>query len=75
MQEQLRNMERACEQRERAVAAREISAEKKLASAAELVANAQTAARHDVEREYVNMKAALNGQRMQLEVGGRTQQA
>ena len=61
-------MERACENRERAVAIREIAAEKKLAESQEAAANAQTNARHEVEREYVNMKAALNQQRMQLEV-------
>ncbi|GFH13839.1 uncharacterized protein HaLaN_09792 [Haematococcus lacustris] len=68
-QEQLKHLERALELRERAVAAREAGAERRIAEAAEAVANAQLSARSGVEKEYLELKASLNAQRMQLEVG------
>ncbi|KAJ9514914.1 hypothetical protein QJQ45_028639, partial [Haematococcus lacustris] len=68
-EEQLKHLERALELRERAVAAREAGAERRIAEAAEAVANAQLSARSGVEKEYLELKASLNAQRMQLEVG------
>ncbi|KAL6750649.1 hypothetical protein V8C86DRAFT_789390 [Haematococcus lacustris] len=66
-EEQLKHLERALELRERAVAAREAGAERRIAEAAEAVANAQLSARSGVEKEYLELKASLNAQRMQLE--------
>ncbi|KAJ9514459.1 hypothetical protein QJQ45_016198 [Haematococcus lacustris] len=71
-EEQLKHLERALELRERAVAAREAGAERRIAEAAEAVANAQLSARSGVEKEYLELKASLNAQRMQLEATGST---
>lgn len=68
LQEQLKQLERSLELRERAVASREAAAEKRLAEATEAAAEAQVAARQDAEREYMELKASLTQQRMQLEV-------
>ncbi len=50
------------------MASREAAAEKRLAEATEAAAEAQVEARQDAEREYMELKASLTQQRMQLEV-------
>lgn len=52
------------------MAARETTAERKVAEASEAVAQGQSSARQQVEREYMELKSGLNAQRMQLEVRG-----
>lgn len=61
-------MDRVLEMREKAVSAREVAVETKAAQAAEIAAGAHGAARHEVEREYMELKGGLSQQRMALEV-------
>ena len=65
---QLKNIEKTIEMRERAVTAREAAAEKKIAEATEAAASSAVTVRQQVEREYLDLKASVNAQRMQLEV-------
>ncbi|MEW5300111.1 MAG: hypothetical protein WDW36_003065 [Sanguina aurantia] len=66
--EQQRNTERVLEAREKAVGAREVAVETKAAQVAEIAAGAHGAARHEVEREYMELKGGLANQRMALEM-------
>ena len=65
---QLKNVEKTIEMRERAVTSREAAAEKKIAEATEVAALSAVTVRQQVEREYLELKASVNAQRMQLEV-------
>ncbi|GAX79257.1 hypothetical protein CEUSTIGMA_g6697.t1 [Chlamydomonas eustigma] len=67
-QDQLRHIEAALGLREKAITARETNAERKVAEAAEAVANGTVTARQSVEKEYLELKATLTAQRMQLEM-------
>lgn len=65
---QLKNIEKTIEMRERAVTAREAAAERKIAEATEAASSSAVTVRQQVEREYLDLKASVNAQRMQLEV-------
>ena len=67
-QDQLRHQEATLALREKAVTSREAAAERKVAVAAEAVAESTANARQQVEREYLELKSTLGTQRMQLEV-------
>jgi hypothetical protein len=67
-QEAVRRLEKGLQEREHGVELRQAEAERKLLDAAQTVSGAREQCRRELELEYMELKAGLQRDRMQLEV-------